>query len=92
MTILLLSSRIRLSRFGLCTIPATPCVGAIVRKPRGRSSSRTTLAAPAGALPFSANFLPMQSLQSFALTSALRDARHLLQLDRVGARREPARP
>src|ERR1051326_4979353 len=62
-TIVLPSSRTRLMRFGLWTIPATPCVGTIVRKPRGRSSSRTTLAVPADALPFSANFLPMHCLQ-----------------------------
>src|SRR6266542_3830372 len=67
-TIMLLASSTRLMRFGLCTMPATPCVGTIVRKPRGRSSSRTTLAVPAGALPFSANFLPMHCLQSSALT------------------------
>src|ERR1044071_6729993 len=55
-TIVLPSSRTRLMRFGLWTIPATPCVGIIVRKPRGRSSSRTTLAVPAEALPFLADF------------------------------------
>src|SRR5580704_3306000 len=69
-TIVLSSPSTRLMRFGLCTMPATPCVGAIVRKPRGRSSSRTTLGAPACAFPFSANFLPMHSLQSSTLTVA----------------------
>src|SRR5438105_7771311 len=52
-TIVLSSPSTRLMRFGLCTMPATPCVGAIVRKPRGRSSSRTVLAAPAWPFPFS---------------------------------------
>ena len=41
MTILFSSSRIRLSRFGLWVMPATPCVGAIVRNPRGRSAAVT---------------------------------------------------
>src|SRR5947209_7053197 len=69
-TIVLLSSRIKLIRLGLWTMPATPCVGPIVRKPCGRSSSRTTFAVPAGDLPFSANFLPMHCLQSSPLISA----------------------
>ena len=65
MTIVLLSSRTKLIRFGLWTIPATPCAGAIVRKPRGRSSSRTTLAVPAD------NLLNLLDVMTGAITAKL---------------------